>query len=227
MDFDYDEYDRKYQSQMKVSKQRQQQYLDYKDVTDTLMSLLSTAEAIALKNSDKKEFGYYDEYDTANRKGNNAQIIQLLRLIRQFGGMRKDFNNLYSKEKYKLPNEITPEYIQKNITYWKTFIKSEIIKKYFEEILNVLNGKPTIDINSELQKYYDKSIQLTDEQKMKRWDNVIGAKHLCSKEDEEVINEYLSTGKYEYKIRYNEKAGRKVMLLYNKQNFEDCVEFYL
>ena len=62
---------------------------------------------------------------------------------------------------------------------------------------------------------------------MKRWDNVIGAKHLCSKEDEEVINEYLRTGKYDYKIRYNEKAGRNVMLLYNKQNVEDCVEFYL
>ena len=70
MDFDYndDYYEKKYQMQTRISKQKQQQYLDYKDVTDTLMSLLATAEAIALQNSSKKELGYYDEYDTANRK---------------------------------------------------------------------------------------------------------------------------------------------------------------
>lgn len=43
-------------------------YLDYKDVSDTLLSLLSTAEAIALQDNSKKELVYYDEYDTAKRK---------------------------------------------------------------------------------------------------------------------------------------------------------------
>ena len=52
-------------------------------------------------------------------------------------------------------------------------------------------------------------------------------KHLCSKEDEEVINEYLNTGKYDYKIRFNEKAGRNILLLYNKENTEENYEFYL
>lgn len=229
MDFDYndDYYEKKYQMQTRISKQKQQQYLDYKDVTDTLMSLLATAEAIALQNSSKKELGYYDEYDTANRKSNNSQIIQLLRLTRQFGGMRKDFNALYTKDKYQLPKEITLEYIIKKISFWKSLLKSENIAKYFDEILNVLNGKPTLDINKELQKYYDKNLQLTEDQKIKRWDNVIGIKHLCSKEDEEVINEYLNTGKYDYKIRFNEKAGRNILLLYNKENTEENYEFYL
>lgn len=227
MDFDYDVDYRKNQTQVRISKQKLQQYLDYKDVTDTLMSLLSTAEAIALKNSDKRELGYYDEYDTANRKGLNSQIIQLLRLIREFGGMKTDFNTLYKEEKYKLPSELTPEYIQKNIISWKSLVPYENIKKYFDEILHVLNGKPTIDINNELKKYYDKNIQLSEEQKMKRWDNLIGIKHLCSKEDEEVINEYLRTGKYDYKIRFNEKAGRDSIYLYNKQNYKDFKEFIL
>ena len=58
-------------------------------------------------------------------------------------------------------------------------------------------------------------------------DNVIGIKHHCTKEDEELIKEYLSTGKYEYKVKFNEKVGRRVMFLYNKQNMNDCLEFYL
>ena len=146
-----------------------------------------------------------------NRKGNNSQIIQLLRLIKQFSGIRKDYNSLYFQKKYQLPKEITPEYIKNKINYWKTLVKSEV-SKYFDEIINVLNGRPQIDINQELNKYYDKSIKLTEEQKIRRWDNVIGMKHLCSKEDEELINEYLSTGKYEYKIKFNEKVGRNLCI---------------
>ena len=94
----------RYQMKIQADKQIQQQYMDYKDVTDVLMSLLSTAEAIALQNSNKRELGYYDEYDTVNRKSNNSQIIQLLRLIKQFSGIRKDYNSLY---------------FQKNISYQK------------------------------------------------------------------------------------------------------------
>lgn len=227
MDCEEDKTYKAYQAQMQVNKQLQQQYLDYKDVTDVLMSLLSTAEAIALQNSDDKELGYYDEYDTVNRKSDNGQIIQLLRLIREFYGIRKDFNAVYIKKKYQLPKEITPDYIKKKIVYWKTLVKSKIVLKYFDEILNVLNGKPQIDINIELQKYYNKNIKLTEEQKMRRWDNVIGMKHICNKEDEELINEYLNTGKYEYKVIFNEKAGRYVMYLYNKENADDKMEFYL
>ena len=224
MDFENDE---RFQIKIQVDKQIQQQYMDYKDVTDVLMSLLSTAEAIALQNDNKRELGYYDEYDTVNRKSSNAQIIQLLRLIRQFSGMRKDYNLLYTKKKYHLPKEITPEYINNKIAFWKTMVKSEIISKYFDEIIHVLNGKPQIDINKELQNYYDKNVKLTEEQKMRRWDNVIGMKHICSKEDQELIDEYLSTGKYDYKVKFNEKVGRNVMYLYNKQNTDDCLEFFL
>lgn len=142
--------------------------MDYTDVTDVLLSLLSTAEAIALQNSNKRELGYYDEYNTVNRKGNNSQIIQLLRLIREFSGMRKDYNSLYVKKKYQLPKKITPQYIKNKIDLWKKSVKPEI-SKYFDEIIHVLNGKPEIDINKELQKYYDKNIKLTEEQQERRW----------------------------------------------------------
>ena len=223
---DLDNNDDRDQIRIHADKQIQQQYMDYKDVTDVLMSLLSTAEAIALQNSNKRELGYYDEYDTANRKGNNSQIIQLLRLIREFSGMRKDYNSLYVKKKYQLPDKITPQYIKNKIDFWKKSVKPEV-SKYFDEIIHVLNGKPEIDINKELKKYYDKNIKLTEEQQERRWDNVIGIKHNCSKEDEELIKEYLSTGKYVYKVKFNEKVGRRVMFLYNKQNMNECLEFYL
>jgi hypothetical protein len=225
--YEYNDYSgnfqKKDQLQVQINKQRQQMYLDYKDVSDTLLSVLSTAEVIALQDSSKKELGYYDEYDTANRKGKNSQIIQLLRLLKQFNEMQKDFIKLYKN--FDLPRNLTLDYIIKKINYWKTFVgNNNNICRYFDEIVNILNYRPTLDINSELNKYYDKSIKLTEEQRFKRWDNVIGMKHLCIEEDKEVIDEYLKTGKYAYYVKYNQKAGRNMKFLVNKLNSQDYIE---
>ena len=225
---EYNEYENSnnYERQMQVQleKQKQQMYLDYKDVSDTLLSLLSTAEVIALQDSDKKELGYYDEYDTAKRKAKNSQIIQFLRLLRQYNGMQKDFIKLY--ENYELPNDLTLDYILNKIKYWKSFIKDKTLSSYYDEILNILKGKATINVNLELNKYYDKSLKLNEEQQINRWDNVIGIKHLCLEEDKEVIDEILRTGKYSYQVKFNKKAGRNIGLLVNKSNKQDFFEVY-
>ena len=225
---EYNEYENSnnYERQMQVQleKQKQQMYLDYKDVSDTLLSLLSTAEVIALQDSDKKELGYYDEYDTAKRKAKNSQIIQFLRLLRQYNGMQKDFIKLY--ENYELPNNLTLDYILNKIKYWKSFIKDKTLSSYYDEILNILKGKATINVNLELNKYYDKSLKLNEEQQVNRWDNVIGIKHLCLEEDKEVIDEILRTGKYSYQVKFNKKAGRNIGLLVNRSNKQDFFEVY-
>ena len=225
---EYDEYENSnnYKRQMlaQVDKQKQQMYLDYKDVSDTLLSLLSTAEVIALQDSNKKELGYYDEYDTAKRKTKNSQIIQFLRLLRQFNGMQKDFIKLY--ESYELPNDLTLDFILNKIKYWKSFIKDKTLSSYYDEIPNVLRGKTTINVSLELNKYYDKSLKLNEEQKAKRWDNVIGIKHLCLEEDKEVIDEILKTGRYSYQVKFNKKAGRNIGFLVNKSNKQDFFEVY-
>lgn len=227
--YSYNEYEYENQSNRhiqkltQINKQKQQMYLDYKDVTDTLLSLLSTAEVIALQDSNKKELGYYDEYDTAKRKKKNSQIIQLLRLLREFNGMQNDFTNLYKK--YELPEHLTKEYIIKKISYWKTFvIKDKKICEYFDEIINVIKGHPKININVELNLYYNKNLKLTEEEQSKRWDNIIGVKHLCQEEDKEVIDEILKTGKYTYQVEYNKKAGRYIKYLINKDNQDDYFE---
>jgi len=120
--------------QMQLNKQKQQMYLDYKDVSDTLLSLLSTAETIALQNNENKELGYYDEYDTAKYKNKNSQIIQLLRLLREFNGMRNDFISQYKE--YQLPENLTLNYINKKILYWQSFInKNTNLYNYYNEIL--------------------------------------------------------------------------------------------
>lgn len=225
---EYNEYENSnnYERQMQVQldKQKQQMYLDYKDVSDTLLSLLSTAEVIALQDSNKKELGYYDEYDTAKRKAKNSQIIQFLRLLRQYNGMQKDFIKLY--ENYELPNNLTLDYILNRIKYWKSFIKDKTLSSYYDEILNILKGKTTINVNLELNKYYDKNLKLNEEQQAKRWDNVIGIKHLCLEEDKQVIDEILKTGRYTYQVKFNKKAGRNIGLLVNKSNKQDFFEVY-
>jgi len=198
-------------------------YLDYKDVSDTLLSLLSTAETIALQNNENKELGYYDEYDTAKYKNKNSQIIQLLRLLREFNGMRNDFISQYKE--YQLPENLTLNYINKKILYWQSFInKNTNLYNYYNEILNVINGKTNININKELNEYYDKNIQLTEEQQQKRWDNILGAKHLCAESDKEVIDEYMNTGKYIYKVKYDKKAGKYAKFLIDKHNHDNLIE---
>ena len=108
--------------------------MDYKDVSDTLLSLLSTAETIALQNNENKELSYYDEYDTAKYKNKNSQIIQLLRLLREFNGMRNDFISQYKE--YQLPENLTLNYINKKILYWQSFInKNTNLYNYYNEIL--------------------------------------------------------------------------------------------
>ena len=215
----------KYQSQAQINKQTQQMYLDYKDVSDTLLSLLSTAEVMALQDSNKKEFGYYDEYDTAKRKNKNSQTIQLLRLLRQFNGMRKDFVKLYKG--FELPDKLTLDSISKKISYWKSYLgKDKTLGLYFDEIINILKDHPTININLELNKYYNKTKKLTEEEQAKRWDNVIGVSHLCMEEDKEVIDEILRTGKYSYEVKYNRKAGRNVAYLVNRENNGHFIELY-
>ena len=214
---------KKIQHQAQINRQKQQMYLDYKDVSDTLLSLLSTAEVIALQDSNKKELGYYDEYDTSKRKSKNSQVIQLLRLLREFNGMQKDYISLY--EKYELPESLTIDNICKKINYWKTFVaKDKKICEYFDEILNVIKGKSTINVNSELNQYYNKNLKLTEEEQLKRWDNIIGVKHLCLEEDKEVIDEILNTGRYVYQVKYNKKAGRNTGFLVNKADQNDFFE---
>jgi len=224
---EYNEYKDYYNEQQmlaQIDKQKQQMYLDYKDVSDTLLSLLSTAEVIALQDSNKKELGYYDEYDTAKRKAKNSQIIQFLRLLREYNGMQKDFIKLY--EKYELPEKLTFDYILNKINYWKSLINDKTLSSYYDEILNILKGKTTINVNLELNKYYDKSLKTNEEQQAKRWDNVIGAKHLCLEEDKQVIDEILKTGRYSYQVKFNKKAGRNIGYLVNKSNKQDFFEVY-
>ena len=146
-------------------------------------------------------------------------------MLRQYNGQQQDFIKSYKK--YELPENITIDYIYKRISYWKTFVSNDkTICTYFDEILNILKGRPTININSELNKYYDKKLKLTEEQQIKRWDQFVGIKHLCLEEDKEVIDEILRTGRYVYQVKYNQKAGRNMGFLINKQNKNEFIEIY-
>ena len=196
------------QRQSYLDLQTQQMYIDYKDVSDVLLSLLSTAEAISIKNDNEKVYGYYDEHSTAKTKGINSQKIQLLRLLREFYEMKNEFISKYKT--YELPDNLTSNEIKEEIIYWKSLIKDDLkIPKYFDEIIWALKKtKPRIDIKYEISLLYDKNIKLSEEEKFKRWNNIVGIHHLCEKEDQDVIDEYQKTGKYEYKIKKNVKDGR-------------------
>ena len=214
------------QKMKQLDLQKQQQILDYKDVSDIFMSLLSTAEAIAFQNSNEKELGYYDEFDTANRKTLNLQIIQFLRLLRDFDIIRNDYENIYG-EIYKFPEGITKEYIYRKVnSFLNRTEKNDILIKYYEEIINIINKSKKINIKEELNKYYTKNNATDEVNENNRWGNLIGIKHLLREEDKQVIDQYMRTGKYEYKVLLSKKPGRYCHVIMDKKTKNKKLEFY-
>lgn len=220
------EQERQFQKMKQLSLRKQQQILDYKDATDIFMSLLSTAEVVALQNSEEKELGHYDEYDTANRKTFNSQIIQFLRFLRDFDGARNDYEKQY-KEEYKYPNKITNEYITGKINYFISKVEGKgELKNYFIEIINIMNHQKTIDIEKELKKYYKKKNNTKKEEvQINRFSNLMGINHLVKKEEKQTIDEYVRTGKSEYVVKFNEKPGRYSKTIDRKNKNEEYNEF--
>lgn len=83
--------------------------------------------------------------------------------------MKQDYIKAY--QSYQLPENLTINYIHEKVSYWKSIIANDkILSSYFDEILNILKGGTTININSELNKYSDKNLKLTQDQQSKRWD---------------------------------------------------------
>lgn len=196
------------------------QKLDYKDVWDFYYSAIATIENIALGNSNKKEYGKWDEFNACSFKDKNQLVIQLLKILKSFKGALndylKDYNNLMD---YPEDMTITFTKIQK----WKTMINDNEINKYLDELINIINNKSHLDFQKELNKYYRKE-KIKKEDMQKGLEAMIKCGAYVRKEEKNFKKEFEEKGTLEkYKVELNIPPGRlsnqrKASYDYNKKN---------
>ena len=131
--------------------EKQEQYLDYRDVSHLLCLLLSSAENYALKNNPSKIFGYYDEYDNTNHKEDKDLYKQLLTEYECFRNAFFYYTKKYGI--YEFPDKLEFPFIQSLVNDWKKFAGNEPL---YDDILKILQQKETKSRLEDIKKLKNK-----------------------------------------------------------------------
>ena len=208
-----------------IDKVKQQQAIEYKDICDTFLSVLATAENIVSIPIDEKKYGHYDEYNSKKYKTYNGLMLQFLRLLKNMKENKEDFVEEYGK--FKFPKGIDINVVQEKINYWKSLSRDANFHLYLDEIINIVNGNPKLDLEKYKGLYYSNRL-VTDDQKINRLNNIVSVKVDSSKEEEKVREQIEKTGKFNYEPvfgavpgRYEESRLKKNMRFKNDDD-DDC-----
>ena len=180
--------------------------------------VLATAENMV--KEENKKYGYYDEFNAGKYKNDDGLALQFLRLLIIFKENRSDFELEYKHydeakhynfidedtNKFVFPEKIDIAFVKDKIENWKTLTINENYRKYFQEIINIIQYKNTFDLEKEKKQYYT-DIR-NDEQKKENIENIIKIKGLKKKEDDKVTDDYVKNGGFKYEPNYNKPAGR-------------------
>lgn len=197
-----------------LSLDEQEQCLDYRDVSHLLCLLLSSAENYALKKNPNKVFGYYDEYDNTKYKDGQGLYKQLLI---EYECFRNSFSYYINKYKfYDFPENLEFEKIEKWIKKWKKDAE-ENAHALYDDILKILKQENTKSRFGEIKRM-KKSVQIKDEEKAvsSMATNFISTNHRLNNKEKDVINEYINTQKFEFKVVLYGKPGRQFQQSQNK-----------
>ena len=107
---------------------------------------------------------------------------------------------------FNFPPKINLKKVEQKINLSKSLISNETYKLYFDEIINILNYKYTINLDNEKKKYYTQV--RTDEQKKENINNIMKAKAIKKNEDQSITDEVAKTGKFQYEPVYGAAPGR-------------------
>ena len=208
-----------------LSLDKQEQCLDYRDVSHLLCLLLSSAENYALKKNPNKVFGYYDEYDNTKYKDDLGLYKQLLIEYECFRNSFSYYINKY--EFYDFPENLELEKIEKWIKNWK---KEAEENPLYDDILKMLKQENTKSHFGEIKRM-KKIVQIKDEEKttLSTASNFISTNHRLNNKEKDVINEYINTQKFEFKVILNGKPGRQLQQTqnkYQKEGFSKYCNFF-
>ena len=181
--------------------------LDYKDCWDFYYSAIATIENIALGKSNKKEYGYWDEFDACSFKSKKDLVIQLLKILKCFKGALNDYLEDYDIMNY--PEDLN--IIHKKLEKWKKIINDKNINKYIDELINIINQRGELNLQEELNYYYNKKIK--EEDIRNGFEKIMKCSHEVRKEERKLQEEYEKNGeiiKYDVTGKLNIPSGRSL-----------------
>ena len=188
-----------------IDKVKQQQAIEYKDICDTFLSVLATAENIVSIPIDEKKYGHYDEYNSKKYKTYNGLMLQFLRLLKNMKENKEDFVEEYGK--FKFPKGIDINVVQEKINYWKSLSRDANFHLYLDEIINIVNNRPKLDLGKCKAQYYSNK-HVSEAEKINRLNNIMSVKVDNFNENQKIFEEIEKTGKYTYKPVYDAMPGR-------------------
>lgn len=191
-----------------LSRQELNQMLDYKDCWDFYYSAIATIENIALGKSNKKEYGYWDEFDACSFKSKKDLVIQLLKILKSFKGAfndyLEDYNNIID-----YPEDLAITF--KKLEKWKKIINDTNINLYIDELINIINQRGVLNLQKELNYYYNKKIK--EEDMRNGFEKMMKCSHEVRKKDRKMQEEYEKNGeinKYDVTGKLNIPPGRSL-----------------
>jgi hypothetical protein len=191
-----------------LSRQELNKMLDYKDCWDFYYSAIATIENIALGKSNKKEYGYWDEFDACSFKSKKDLVIQLLKILKCFKGAFNDYLEDYN-DIIDYPEDLN--IIHKKLEKWKKIINDKNINKYIDELINIVNQRGELNLQEELNYYYNKKIREKDIRK--GFENIMKCSHEVRKEEIQLQEEYEKNGEisiYDVTDKLNIPSGRSL-----------------
>ena len=188
-----------------LDQQEMNQQLDYKDCWDFFYSAIATVENIALGQSDKREYGNWDEFDACSFKNKSDLVIQLLKILKSFKGAFSDYLNDYTGF-IDYPENL--EKIVEKLQNWKKMINDKDINNYIDELINIINNKEgNIDFQKELNKYYGKQ-KIEKKEMRKGFESVMKCGKEVREEEKKLRREFEEKGKIQYEVKLNVAPGK-------------------
>ena len=121
----------------------------------------------------------------------------------------KDYNGIIN---YPEDLEITLNKVDK----WKKIINDKNINKYIDELKNIINQRGELNIQEELNYYYNKNIK--DEDIRNGFEKMMKCSHEVRKEDRKLQEEYEKNGEiitYDVSSKLNITPGRAYQRIIN------------
>ena len=192
------------QHQTMKQKSKLKQLNRHKDACETLMYFLMSLENFALRDSDKRILGKYDNFDNVKYKSETELRNQVIGTM----DCAIDNYNRY-KKKYKtfhFPKNFSSADMIKKISEWKHYVKRGD-QKYYDNAIDLLNGFET---ENYMEDYVDENENENEneEKEIKEFvDNLMFKSSEDQKEFNNIKEKYEKGEDYKYKVIFNGERG--------------------
>ena len=194
-------------SQLLKQKSKLKQLNRHKDACETLMYFLMSLENFALRDSNKRILGGYDNFDNVKYKSE----VELRNQVIGTMDCAIDNYNRY-KKKYKtfhFPQNFSRNEMIGKIKEWKQYVQKKD-QKYYDNAIDLLNDLETEDYWEDyVEENEENQSNENEEKEIKEFvDNLTFKNYEDQKQFKNIKKEYEQTGDYTYKVNFKGKRGK-------------------